>query len=211
MKLTPEELPSQGYQLIEEMDHKELMPFVKLYIRKRTISSFIYYGSMVLSFVVLLILCIQFHYTERIPFHKGLSHVSRGGLICLALIPIHEVIHAIAYRLQGARQTSFDVNLKKIYFLAIADKFVANKKEFQLVALAPFLTITFALIVLAFTLNDGWKISMLSTVFLHSSMCVGDFALLSYFEFHKNKEIVTYDDKETKRSFFYEKGNSINV
>ena len=34
-------------------------------------------------------------------------------------------------------------------------------------------------------------------------MCSGDFGLLSYFEFNKDKQVVTYDDIENKISYFY--------
>jgi hypothetical protein len=34
-------------------------------------------------------------------------------------------------------------------------------------------------------------------------MCSGDFGILSYFELHKDKEVVTYDDIENKISYFY--------
>ena len=34
-------------------------------------------------------------------------------------------------------------------------------------------------------------------------MCSGDFGLLNYFEFNKEKQIVTYDDVENKISYFY--------
>jgi len=58
--------------------------------------------------------------------------------IAFALIPSHEYIHVLAYKSKGAKNTSCDANLKKFYFMAIAYRFVANKKEFQIVALAPF-------------------------------------------------------------------------
>jgi hypothetical protein len=36
-------------------------------------------------------------------------------------------------------------------------------------------------------------------------MCSGDFGLLSYFDVHRDKEMVTYDDKAAGRSYFYAK------
>ena len=52
---------------------------------------------------------------------------------------------ALAYKSQG-KQTSFDANLKGL-LLAIADKFVTSKREFIIVALAPFLVISLALLI----------------------------------------------------------------
>jgi len=36
-------------------------------------------------------------------------------------------------------------------------------------------------------------------------MCAGDFGILSYFEFNKEKQVVTYDDVENNVSYFYGK------
>jgi uncharacterized BrkB/YihY/UPF0761 family membrane protein len=87
--------------------------------------------------------------------------------------------------------------------MALADKFVANKKEFEVVALAPFLTITTILTVLFFITNSNWTLAIIGTLLAHTAMCSGDFGLLSYFEFYKNRKVVTYDDVENKISYFY--------
>ena len=157
-----------------------------------------YYLSVLVSFALLLFICIKFYRSDNLSIHKMLSPISYGILIAFAIIPFHEWIHALAYKLVGAKQTSFDVNLKKFYFLAIADKFVANKREFQFVALAPFVIISITLIIVFLLTENTVKILLLSALTMHSACCSGDFALLSYFEFNKDKEIVTYDDKENK-------------
>lgn len=87
--------------------------------------------------------------------------------------------------------------------MALADKFVANKKEFEIVALAPFTVITTTLIILLFLANANWTLTVSSVLLAHTAMCSGDFGLLSFFEFHKDKEAVTYDDVENKISYFY--------
>jgi hypothetical protein len=205
MKLTPEELPANNYILIDKMDHLDIMPFVKANLRKKTFFSAMYYLSMFIPFGLLVFYCLTFHRSGILVFHKSFSYVSYGFLISFAFIPIHELIHALVYKLVGAKKTSFDVNLKKFYFLAIADKFVANKREFQWVAITPYLVVVVTTVNLFFFVNDPWKITMLTVLLVHSSFCSGDFSLLSYFEFHKEKEIVTYDDRENKISFFYVK------
>ena len=40
-------------------------------------------------------------------------------------------------------------------------------------------------------------------MFFHATMCAGDFALLNYFEFHREKELYTFDDVKNKTSYFY--------
>ena len=126
-----------------------------------------------------------------------------GLLLTFALVPFHELIHGTAYKLLGAKKTSYDVHLKKFYFLAIADKFVTNKREFKIIALAPFLIISLTLLIVSVFMEEPWKVTIFTTLLIHSIACSGDFALLSYFEFNKEKEVVTYDDKENNVSLFY--------
>lgn len=205
MKLSPDELQQNGYILLDKMDHRDLVPFVKLYLNKRTWSSAMYYLSMFTSFAILLICFGKFYSSGMINLPKGLAHVSLGVVCSLLLIPFHELLHAFAYKLQGAKQTSYDMNLRKFYFLAIADKFVASRREFQIVALFPFVVISLALLFSALIAGETWKITLLTTLTIHSMFCSGDFALLSYFEVNRGLHVVTYDDKEHKISFFYGK------
>ena len=205
MKLKPGELKENNYRLLDSMDHSELIPFVKTYLNKRTFASTIYYLSIIISVAVLLFYSMKIHVTNHTPVSKEIACLLIGVPATFLLIPLHEFIHIIAYKLQGATETSYDYNLKKFYFLAVADKFVANKKEFRIVALAPFVIITAALMISLFFVGPLAKIIMLTTLTIHTTFCSGDFALLSYFEFNNDKEVITYDDKNNKISYFYMK------
>ncbi|MEO5947545.1 MAG: DUF3267 domain-containing protein, partial [Chitinophagaceae bacterium] len=79
----------------------------------------------------------------------------------------------------------------------------ANRKEFQIVALAPFTVITTILLISLFFAGQLWSLTILGILLTHTAFCSGDFGLLSYFDFHKDKEVVTYDDVENKISYFY--------
>ncbi len=206
MKITPEELEQKNYTVIDRMNHADLMPFVKKYLNSKSLASFIYYITLFSSFGSFVFAAMLNYKLGNIKGMEILDAIKNGILIFLALIPIHELIHGFAYKSVGAKNTSFSVNLKKFYFLAMADKFVASKGEFRYVALLPFLVITTALLALLPQVNPYWQVVLLSTLTLHSSCCAGDFALLSYFEAQKGKTIVTYDDKEEKMSYFLEKG-----
>lgn len=89
--------------------------------------------------------------------------------------------------------------------MAMADKFVANEKEFKRVALAPILVISFLLVLGILFSNPLWKLTLAGAFLTHSAFCSGDFALLSYFKVHSDKDVVTYDDKTNKVSYFYAK------
>jgi len=87
--------------------------------------------------------------------------------------------------------------------MALADKFVTNKKEFEVVDLAPFVIITTALTLLLFFVHSKWTLTVVSVLIALTAMCPGDFGLLSHFEINKEKQVVSYDDVVNKVSYLY--------
>ncbi len=204
MNLKPGELVQSGYELIERLEHQDLIPFVKKYMGVKTFYSRFYFVANVAIATMIAVLIILVE-SDTLSTWDAITHVSYGFFFAFMLIPLHEYIHVLAYRSQGAEQTSYDVNWKKFYFMAIADQFVANKKEFTIVALAPFVTISVALLLVLFFTDINWSFTVLGTLLVHAAFCSGDFGLLSFFAFHKDREILTYDDKASGLSYFYAK------
>lgn len=205
MQLNPQELDKNGYQLLDQLEHNNIIPFIRTYLKKQTKFSVLYYAVNILCAAI--IVCLMWYHSSIQSFKllDMLLHISYGFSLSLLLIPIHEYIHALAYKYVGATTTSYDTNLKKFYFMAMADQFVANKKEFRIVALAPFVVISLSCITGLVFAPKIWAFTLWGILFAHSSFCSGDFGLLSYFDFHKDKEVITYDDKANKISFFYSK------
>ena len=50
MKLKPEELEEKGYVLLDEMNHAEIVPFVRKFLQKRTWFASFYYICVIVSF-----------------------------------------------------------------------------------------------------------------------------------------------------------------
>jgi hypothetical protein len=205
MKITPEQLTQKGYTLLDQLGHKELVPFIRAYMNKRTKYAILYYLSNFIVFGIAGYLFMAKFNTPDFDLGNRFTHFCYGLAIAFALVPLHEYIHVLAYKSQGAINTSYDANFRKFYFMALADKFVANKREFEIVALSPFIIITTTLILLLFIVNSNWALTIVGILLTHTAMCSGDFGLLSYFEFHADKEVVTYDDKENRITYFYGK------
>lgn len=205
MDLKPEDLESMGYVRMERLEHMELIPFVRLYMSKWLRSAIIYTICNVIVFGAAGYYLIHYYKEGVFTMEDGLTHLFYGFAIAFLLVPVHEFIHVLAYKSQGALHTSYDANLKKFYFLAVADKFVANKKEFLIVALAPIVVISTIFVVLLFFTSPLWTVTVLGALLVHTALCSGDFGMLSYFDFHKDKDVVTYDDRANKVSFFYGK------
>jgi hypothetical protein len=205
MNIKPEELVVNNYELLDQLDHKELVPFIQTYMKKRTKYAIFYYVFNVILFGIVGFAFVYGIGEPDYSFGNLFTKFSYGLALAVCFIPLHEYIHVLAYKSQGAKNTSYDANIKKFYFMALADKFVANKKEFQIVALAPFIVINSSLIILIFILPSNWTFTLTGALLAHSAMCSGDFGLLSYFEFHKERQVVTYDDVKAKISYFYGK------
>ena len=207
MKISPDELTDNGYVLLDQLGHKELIPFIKTYMKKWTKYSVFYYLSNLIVFGLAGYFFVDGYNLPNYSLGNRFTHFAYGLAIAFLLVPLHEYIHVLAYKSQGATNTSYDANLKKFYFMALADKFVANKKEFEIVALSPFIVITTALTILLFVVSTNWTLTIIGILLTHTAMCSGDFGLLSYFEFHKDKKAVTFDDVANKVSYFYGQTN----
>jgi hypothetical protein len=205
MNIQPTDLEKHGYVKLDSLGHQELVPFIRTYMKKRTKFSMLYYLANIIVFGLTGYLFTQGFDSSDYEWGDRFTHFCYGLAIAFALLPLHEYIHVLAYQSQGAKNTSYDANIRKFYFMALADKFVANKKEFQVVALAPFVLITSGLIVFLILVNENWNLTVVGALLAHTAMCSGDFGLLSYFEFHKDKEVVTYDDIHSGVSYFFGK------
>ncbi|NJK97602.1 MAG: DUF3267 domain-containing protein [Bacteroidales bacterium] len=121
------------------------------------------------------------------------------------LVPLHELLHGLAFRIFGARKLKYGKDLKQMMFYVTVDHFVLNRKEFSVLALMPFIGVTIILLLLEFLLPDKYIWFCLSAIFWHATMCVGDFSMLAFYEKNKHIDMFTYDDADNKITFFYQK------
>ena len=120
------------------------------------------------------------------------------------LIVVHEFLHGLALKIEGAPRVSYGGNIKKFIFYAEADQFVMGRKQFEFVALAPFILIkTISLTGIFLFFNVPAVYFFIILMCLHSLFCAGDMALLAFFYEYKSSEVYTYDSKEEGKSYFY--------
>ncbi len=205
-KLTPEELQSSSdFELLAEVSHQHLRDFVmeQIHLEKRIIRIYsVYQVVMMLIFVFFftrgIVLAIKRH--AELITTIGLSLV----FSFTALIIIHELIHALAYLLTGARRISFGVILKKFIFYALADREVVSKGAFHVVALAPLVVVKAVCLVGLFYFQDSQLMYFfLSVMCLHSLFCAGDLAMLAFYNRHSDKEIYNFDHRSEGKTYFY--------
>jgi hypothetical protein len=204
-KYKVDDLKEPEFVLMDKLNHSDLFPFIKKAHQKRNLVFYFFNAINLLFGIVLLTLMLKEVVKGDFRFSEEFTYFSYGLISTFALIPLHEYIHALAYKFVGATNTSYDMNLRKFYFMAMADKFVADSKEFRIVILAPFVSISIVCLILYVSFSGIWKFYPVGLFFTHTLFCSGDFGLLSYLESNKSKEIYTYDDKARGESYFFER------
>ncbi|WP_373511516.1 DUF3267 domain-containing protein [Persicitalea sp.] len=120
------------------------------------------------------------------------------------VLPLHEMIHAIFFKFLGAPKVGFGYSAKGLMVYAYSQKFVMQLRENALVAAMPFLLITsllVALLVFVPQLQFVWLIILI----FHTLGCMGDFILIKHAWTNRRKNMLTYDDLEEKRTYFFVK------
>ena len=196
----------EAYEKILVLRHDDILPFVQNVFSEGSLIIRLYIVLNILLFIGMLIFGAWQLYHQLLSFWAQLGFFLLGLTIgLLPLIPVHEGIHGIAYKLVGAPKVSYGGNLKQFYFYAVADFFVVTASNLRFIALAPFFVIN-GLIILCF-FYVGLKIQwfLLGLLLIHTAACSGDFAMLGFYVRYPGEKIYTYDDVKNKISYFFRK------
>jgi len=205
-KLTPEDLQNNtGFELLAEVSHQNLREFVVEQIKNEKYIIRIYSAYQVFMLVVLVYFITQSIVLAVKGHRDAISSVGLAVLFSFsALIIIHELLHALAYLLAGARKISFGVILKKFVFYALADRQVIAPRAFHIVALAPFVVVKLVCLAVIFATADIQILYFFLTIMcLHSLFCAGDMAILAFYNLHRGKEIFNFDNRSEGKTYFY--------
>ncbi len=204
MALQVEDLEDQTrYRQILKIPYDELASFVLDYIRRR--SGLMLFFWSVCIVILCLAITIRINIGGYFPFRNIFFHTILGLIVFPVLyIPMHEVLHVIPFYLSGAKRIRMGVDLKQYLFYVTAHRHVATHGQFRVVAYTPFAVTAIALVLLIFTVPGLWKWSLSLFLFVHTTMCAGDFAMLNFYSLHEGKKIYTWDDVDEKIAYFYE-------
>lgn len=205
-KLTPEYLETSGeFELLKEVSHKDLRTFILEQVREEKTIIGIYSVYQVIMMMIFI-----FFLTRGIVLAIKVDSkllVTVGWSIAFsftALIIIHEMLHALAYFLTGARRISFGVILKKFIFYALADRQVISKGAFHIVAVMPLLVVKLVCIWgMVWFWDSQLMYFFLLVMCLHSLFCAGDMAMLAFYRIHSEKEIYNFDNRSEGKTYFY--------
>jgi len=194
-----------GYKKILELNFSEMIPFVLSNIRKGGVIPLLYL-SINLIFLFFIILYAAWSVKNGSLnagkiFWQIVAGVLAGSIL---VIPPHEILHGLAYRLLGARKIKFGVDLQQFIFYVTANRFPISKKELAFLAMTPFVLINLGLIALTAAWASQYTLFFASLLLCHNIMCIGDFAIISY-AFSQKGALYTFDDTVKKKSYFFER------
>lgn len=196
--LTPENLAANGYTLHARLEHNDLVSFVRGYVFRKNPVMIFYWSCN----VVLILGALFGMFLTEYPLGLVTARFFLGFAAFFPLVPIHEAIHGLVYKLVDP-SVQYKAVWRKLVFYAMADRFVTRSRPFFLLALAPFVLINGILLVLAFLLPGAWNWLVIGLLVMHTSGCSGDFALMSYFWEHRKDDPVTYDEVDNGVTWFY--------
>ncbi len=201
MKPTIEELKGEkGYQHVLTVPFDKLLPFLFENMKPNTKTMGFFYFFLLLCALSVLTFLFQPGYTFAQLFWFGLAGFVSSFTI---MVPLHELLHGLTFKIFKADKLKYGKDLKQMMFYVTADNFVMNRKEFSILALMPFAVITLLLLLLELILPHNYIWFFLSAIFWHATMCIGDFAMLAFFEKFNYLELFTFDDAQKKITYFY--------
>lgn len=124
-------------------------------------------------------------------------------LIPLLLVPLHEGLHLVPFRLAGARDIRLGTDLRQGIIYIAAHRFVTGKRLLSFVAMTPFAIVTAGMIAAIALCPVWWQWVLSIALFVHTTMCAGDAAMLTYTGSFSGKEVFTWDDADLMEAYFY--------
>ncbi len=187
---------SEKYRLIKTLRHDEVVNFVVQQLKHLRLPMLFFYGFTSALLLLIIAFSIYNYFNTVIPTGSWFLFMLYGILSGMILvIPFHEGMHGLAYRIAGAKKIKYGMDLKQMLFYASAPGFVAGKNDFMMVALFPF-----AIINVIFTSGIVFgepplQWGSLVALFIHSTLCIGDFAMINYLASFPGRKLYTYDDE----------------
>jgi len=192
------------FRQIAAISYHDVISFVLEYLKKK--SSLIVSFWCLCIFLFLLAIRIRIYLSGGFPLDKIFIHSLLGSVVLPVLaIPVHEFLHILPYWLSGARRIRVGMDMKQFLFYVTAHRYVASPAQFKIVAYMPFIVISATSALLIILLPGLWKWSLSLFLFVHTTMCAGDFALLNFYHLNRGKKIYTWDDADQKIAYFYER------
>ncbi|MGE7777623.1 DUF3267 domain-containing protein [Chitinophaga sp. NPDC101104] len=197
-----DELQARGYTELAAFRISELLVPVKDGMRRGSLFYWLLMAASVLGGISIVAAYILSREAGELTRGQFSGRLTLGIAAVFLLIPIHELIHGLLFRLFGARDVRYGVVWKKLMFYAVAHNFAVNYRQFLVIALGPFVVLSAAMGVAAWLAPD-WRAFFLGMYVFHTICCMGDFGLCGYMHRFRKQQPLTFDDADARISYFY--------
>lgn len=193
-----------AYLLVYKLGFQDMIPFVLQQIKRKGLYSWLYATINMAILAFILAYSILTLLDHSLGWKSLLIQLALGAFAgSILVIPVHELLHGLAYRILGAKKIIFGADLAQFIFFVTAKRYVVSGREVHLLTLAPFVIINLLAICLTIWLFPHWTLFSGVFLFSHNIMCIGDFAISNFVSKAKGR-IYNYDEPENKMSYFFE-------
>lgn len=192
------------YLLVYKLGFQDMVPFVLKQIKRKGPYSWLYaiVNLAMLAFILVSSISILLDHSQG--WKRLLIQLALGAFTgSILVIPLHELLHGLAYRILGAKKIIFGADLMQFIFFVTAKHYVVSGREIHFLTLAPFVIINLCTIWVTLWLFPQWILFAGVFLFSHNIMCIGDFAISNFVSKAKGR-IHNYDEPENKMSYFFE-------
>jgi hypothetical protein len=187
------------FHCVESIDHEDLASEMRRIFRWKSMFTAVY----ILLNIIVLALAGWFLASSPAPFDVAFGEIGLGFFVgYVMLMPLHEYVHAAAYRLFGATGVSVHYRLRTLTAYCLADRCVVEGWPFVGVCLAPLIVLNLLLALLYWEI-PAVRGGLCGGLILHTAAATGDVALANLVWERRASRMWTYDDSAAKRTYFY--------
>lgn len=190
-----------AFELIDEVEYASIHQWIQRYLFR---IGWITGPFWLLNILAVVVIIVQWRRADT-PILEAVPTVCVGMVFgVLALLPIHEHIHGLAYRMMGASNAQVRYELRRVTAYCVAPDQVFSSKEYAFVCLAPFAVLNPLLTVAALVAPAGPVALLLAgALLMHTGACSGDFAIVEYLWSRRGDPVFTFDDSKRERACMY--------
>lgn len=150
MNLKVEDLYDESrFRLLKSLHYDEIVEFVFENIQKKNYSTRSFYFINILLFVLIIGFSISGFRNDLFIFRNYIISFLLAMIAgTFIVIPFHEILHGIAYKITGAPKIDFGADLRQGIFYVAANNYVIGRRQFTFVALTPFIAINLTAVIL---------------------------------------------------------------
>jgi hypothetical protein len=200
--MSPELLKNKSRykNVLSIMDSSEWLLFITTFIRRKNPITKIYWSYLLAGFVGVIYIFLN-NELISIEYRIWIVGLSGGLLLSLLISPVlHELLHALSFKIYGANAIKFKWNWNLFRFNIQTNDFVLSKRNYYLICIVTFFIFSVLPFTLAFFVNGVWLFVLLSLSFFHALYAMKDLAVCSYL--FKFPNCYIYSSEENKTVFY---------